>query len=543
MADAGVWVVDRGSNGIDQEGCVRVEAGEFNMANAKPLLLVDGSSYLFRAYHALPDLRTSAGAPTGAVRGVIAMLRKLSSDFVGSPIAVVFDAGGKTFRNELFPEYKANRPPMPDDLREQIGPIHDVIRAMGLPLLICPGVEADDVIGTLAARATQAEQPTIISTSDKDMAQLVNEHVSLVNTMTDTNLGRDGVRERFGVWPEQIIDYLALMGDTSDNIPGVPKVGPKTAAKWLDSYGDLDGVIANASVIEGKVGESLRDNLEQLPLSRTLATIKCDVVLETELDDLNWAVADTEALRDLFKRFEFKSWLAELDGALETEQITIASGDYRIIDTAEGLNGLVDEINEALGFALEIVTGSSDYMTGEIIGIAIATQCGQGAYVPIGHQLQKQLGRDAVLAQLGPVLEDDRLTKTGHDLKFQRNVLAQYNVVLRGLANDTMLESYVFDSVGSRGHKLEDLTAKYSDMLLTPLDAVVGKGVKRTPWSAVGIEPACQFAAQRADAALRLNQVLRPQLEAKPSLLPVYEEGLYPLDLTPGGPVLLWAPV
>ncbi|MED5555321.1 MAG: 5'-3' exonuclease H3TH domain-containing protein, partial [Pseudomonadota bacterium] len=523
-ADTGTWVVDKGLHGIDQEGCVRVEAGEFNMANAKPLLLVDGSSYLFRAYHALPDLRTSTGAPTGAVRGVIAMLRKLSSDFVDSPIAVVFDAGGKTFRNQLFPEYKANRPPMPDDLREQIGPIHDVIRAMGLPLLVCPGVEADDVIGTLAARATQAEQPTIISTSDKDMAQLVNEHVSLVNTMTDTNLERDGVRERFGVWPEQIIDYLALMGDTSDNIPGVPKVGPKTAAKWLDSYGDLDGVIANASAIKGKVGESLRDNLEQLPLSRTLATIKCDVALDTELDDLNLAVADTEALRDLFKRFEFKSWLAELDGTLETEQMTIASGDYRIIDTVEGLSGLVDEINETLGFALEIVIGSNDYMTGEIVGIAIATQCGQGAYVPIGHQLQKQLDRDTVLAQLGPVLEDDRLTKTGHDLKFQRNVLAQHDIVLQGLGNDTMLESYVFDSVGSRGHKLENLTAKYSDIMLTPLDAVVGKGVKRTPWSAVGIEPACQFAAQRADAALRLNQVLRPQLEAKPSLLPVYEE-------------------
>ena len=528
-ADTRTWVVDKGLHGIDQEGCVRVEAGEFNMANAKPLLLVDGSSYLFRAYHALPDLRTSTGAPTGAVRGVIAMLRKLSSDFVDSPIAVVFDAGGKTFRNQLFPEYKANRPPMPDDLREQIGPIHDVIRAMGLPLLVCPGVEADDVIGTLAARATQAEQPTIISTSDKDMAQLVNEHVSLVNTMTDTNLERDGVRERFGVWPEQIIDYLALMGDTSDNIPGVPKVGPKTAAKWLDSYGDLDGVIANASAIKGKVGESLRDNLEQLPLSRTLATIKCDVALDTELDDLNLAVADTEALRDLFKRFEFKSWLAELDGTLETEQMTIASGDYRIIDTVEGLSGLVDEINETLGFALEIVIGSNDYMTGEIVGIAIATQCGQGAYVPIGHQLQKQLDRDTVLAHLGPVFEDDRLTKTGHDLKFQRNVLAQDDVVLRGLANDTMLESYVFDSVGSRGHKLEDVTAKYSDMLLTPLDAVVGKGVKRVPWSTVEIEAACQFAAQRADAALRLNQVLRPQLEAQPSLLPVYEELELPL--------------
>tara|TARA_B100000586_G_scaffold267802_1_gene243145 strand:- start:7899 stop:10583 length:2685 start_codon:yes stop_codon:yes gene_type:complete len=499
------------------------------MANAKPLLLVDGSSYLFRAYHALPDLRTSDGAPTGAVRGVIAMLRKLSNDYAGSPIAVVFDAGGKTFRDELFPEYKANRPPMPDDLREQIGPIHDVIRAMGLPLIVCPGVEADDVIGTLATRATQASQPTIISTSDKDMAQLVNDHVSLVNTMTDTNHGREGVWEKFGVWPEQIIDYLALMGDTSDNIPGVPKVGPKTAAKWLDSYGDLDGVIANANEIKGKVGESLRDSLEQLPLSRTLATIKCDVDIDLGLDDLSLAVADTEALRILFKRFEFKSWLAELDGASEIEEIASASGDYRIIDTVDGLKALIEEINEVQSFAIEIVTGSSDYMDAEIVGIAIATRCEHGAYIPIRHQGQRQLDQDAVLEHLGPIFEDSRLTKMGHDLKFQLNVLARNNVVIRGLSNDTMLESYVFDSVGSRGHKLEDLTAKYSDTRLTPLESVVGKGAKRAPWSMVEVEAACQFAAQRADAVLRLDRDLRPQLEAKPALVPVYEELELPL--------------
>ncbi|MEC9286309.1 MAG: DNA polymerase I [Pseudomonadota bacterium] len=499
------------------------------MANAKPLLLVDGSSYLFRAYHALPDLRTSDGAPTGAVRGVIAMLRKLSNDYAGSPIAVVFDAGGKTFRDELFPEYKANRPPMPDDLREQIGPIHDVIRAMGLPLIVCPGVEADDVIGTLATRATQASQPTIISTSDKDMAQLVNDHVSLVNTMTDTNHGREGVWEKFGVWPEQIIDYLALMGDTSDNIPGVPKVGPKTAAKWLDSYGDLDGVIANANEIKGKVGESLRDSLEQLPLSRTLATIKCDVDIDLGLDDLSLAVADTEALRILFKRFEFKSWLAELDGASDIEETASASGDYRIIDTVDGLKALIEEINEVQSFAIEIVTGSSDYMDAEIVGIAIATRCEHGVYIPIRHQGQRQLDQDAVLEHLGPIFEDSRLTKMGHDLKFQLNVLARNNVVIRGLSNDTMLESYVFDSVGSRGHKLEDLTAKYSDTRLPPLESVVGKGAKRAPWSMVEVEAACQFAAQRADAVLRLDRDLRPQLEAKPALMPVYEELELPL--------------
>ncbi|MEE3279000.1 MAG: DNA polymerase I [Pseudomonadota bacterium] len=499
------------------------------MANAKPLLLVDGSSYLFRAYHALPDLRTNDGTPTGAVRGVIAMLRKLINDYSGSPIAVVFDAGGKTFRDELFPEYKANRPPMPDDLREQIGPIHDVIRAMGLPLVVCPGVEADDVIGTLATQATEASKTTIISTSDKDMAQLVNEHVSLVNTMTDINLEREGVRERFGVWPEQIIDYLALMGDASDNIPGVPKVGPKTAAKWLDNYGDLDGVVANATKIKGKVGESLRDSLEQLPLSRTLATIKCDVEIDLGLDDLSAAVADTEALRNLFARFEFKSWLAELGGALEIGETVGASGDYRIIDTAEGLKALVEEINDVQGLAIEIVTGSSDYMDGEIVGIAIATRREQGAYIPIGHQGQKQLDQDVVLEHLGPIFDDNRLLKTGHDLKFQINVLARNNVTIRGFANDTMLESYVFDSVGSRGHKLEDLISKYSDTRLTPLESVVGKGAKRTPWSMVEIEAACQFAAQRADAVLRLDQDLRPQLEAKPSLAPVYEDLELPL--------------
>ena len=499
------------------------------MANAKPLLLVDGSSYLFRAYHALPDLRTTDGAATGAVRGVIAMLRRLSKDFAGSPIAVVFDAGGKTFRNDLFSEYKANRPPMPDDLREQIGPIHEIIRAMGLPLIISPGVEADDVIGTLAAQASVANRPTIISTSDKDMAQLVNEHVSLVNTMTDTKLDRDGVKERFGVWPEQIIDYLALMGDASDNIPGVPKVGPKTAAKWLESYGDLEGVIANATAIKGKVGESLRDSLEQLSVSRTLATIKCDVALDIHLDGLHSVPTDIEVLRELFTQFEFKSWLAELGEKSATDEAAPALGDYRIVNTAEDLDALVEEICKAQSFAIEIVTATPDYMTGGIVGIAVATRRGAGAYIPVGHEEPEQLDRELVVKRLAPLLEDSQILKTGHDLKFQRNVFALDDVALAGIANDTMLQSYVVNSVGSRGHKLVDLSARYSDTSLVPIDSVVGKGAKRIPWATVGVEAACQFAVQRADAVLRLDQDLRPHLEAQPSLVSVYEELELPL--------------
>ena len=499
------------------------------MANAKPLLLVDGSSYLFRAYHALPDLRTTDGAATGAVRGVIAMLRRLSNDFAGSPIAVVFDAGGKTFRNDLFSEYKANRPPMPDDLREQIGPIHEIIRAMGLPLIISPGVEADDVIGTLAAQASVANRPTIISTSDKDMAQLVNEHVSLVNTMTDTELDRDGVKERFGVWPEQIIDYLALMGDASDNIPGVPKVGPKTAAKWLESYGDLEGVIANATAIKGKVGESLRDSLEQLSISRALATIKCDVALDTHLDGLHSVPTDIEVLRGLFRQFEFKSWLAELGEESATGEAAPAMGDYRIVNTAEDLDALVEEICKAQSFAIEIVTATLDYMTGGVVGIAIATRSGAGVYIPVGHEGPEQLDRESVVKRLAPLLEDSQILKTGHDLKFQRNVFALDDIALAGIANDTMLESYVIDSVGSRGHKLVDLSAKYSDTVLVPIDSVVGKGAKRIPWPTVGVEAACQFAVQRADAVLRLDQDLRPLLKAQPALVSVYEELELPL--------------
>jgi len=297
----------------------------------KPLILVDGSSYLFRAYYALPDLRNSAGEPTGAIRGVIAMIRKLSKDYPDSPVAVVFDAPGKTFRDDMYSEYKANRDATPDDLRAQIPPIHDIIRAMGLPLLVVPGVEADDVIGTLAAQASAAKRETIVSTGDKDMAQLVTDHVTLVNTMTETTMDRDGVIEKFGVPPELIIDYLALMGDTVDNIPGVPKVGPKTAAKWLNQFGSLDEVMAKADEVKGKVGENLRDSLEQLPLSKALTTIRCDLELEQNLDDLVPQPPDQEQLREFFAKLEFKTWLEEVaggDGA-EPNEPASAGSDVR----------------------------------------------------------------------------------------------------------------------------------------------------------------------------------------------------------------------
>ncbi len=330
--------------------------------NDLPLILVDGSSYLFRAYFALPELRTTDGRPTGAIRGVISMLRKLAKDYVGSPIAVVFDAPGKTFRDDLFAQYKANRPPMPVDLREQIQPIHDIIRAIGLPLLAVPGVEADDVIGTLATEATIAKRRTIISTGDKDMAQLVSDHVTLVNTMSDTPMDRDGVVAKFGVPPELIIDYLALMGDSVDNIPGVAKVGPKTAAKWLNTYGSLDEVIANAPLIKGKVGENLRDALEQLPLSRELTTIKCDVPLEVGIDDLKTPRPNTAQLQELYTTFEFKAWLDEVAGSGEGEsqpRTATAERNYHCVDNIADLAKWVQRLASAELFAFAAAANGS----------------------------------------------------------------------------------------------------------------------------------------------------------------------------------------
>ncbi len=511
----------------------------------KPLVLVDGSSYLFRAYHALPDLRTSSNFPTGAVRGVISMIRKLAKDYEGSPIAVVFDAKGKTFRNDLYSQYKANRPPMPDDLRQQIEPIHAIIQAMGLPLLVVPDVEADDVIGTLACEATVMKRDTVVSTGDKDMAQLVTDHVSLVNTMTETTMDRDGVVEKFGVTPEQIVDYLALMGDTVDNIPGVPKVGPKTAAKWLTEHGSLDAIIANAESFKGKIGENLRASLAQLPLSRALTQIKCDVGLEVGIEELIPGVQDEAALLELFERFEFKSWLRELaasdatayaessatDSAGEDVPPAAVPGNYRAITDLGELSTLIASLRAAGCFAVDTETTSLNYMDAELVGFSFCAEPGEAVYVPVGHRYigaPEQLGLAEVLEALKPLLEDDRVQKVGQHLKYDLNVLARYGVTINGIEYDTMLESYVLNSVGSR-HNMDDLAKKYLARDTIHFEDVAGKGAKQIGFDQVPLEQATPYAAEDADVTWQLHQYLWPKLAVEEKLSKVFRDIEMPL--------------
>ncbi len=508
--------------------------GNDDAGGDRPLLLVDGSSYLFRAFHALPDLRTSDGFHTGAVRGVISMLRKLAKDYQGSPIAVVFDASGKTFRNDLYAEYKAHRPPMPDELREQIQPIHDIIRAMGLPLLIVPEVEADDVIGTLAAQATEAKRDTVVSTGDKDMAQLVTDHVTLVNTMTDTRLDRDGVIDKFGVPPERIVDYLALMGDSVDNIPGVAKVGPKTAAKWLAQYDSLDGVIAAADEIKGKVGENLREALGQLPLSRQLTEIKCDVDLDVHVSDLAPQPPDEDALRELFRRLEFKTWLEELEGDDAGAGATARNGsefEWEIIDTQAALDTWIERLEQAELIAFDTETTSLAYMDAELVGFSFCVEPGRAAYLPVGHRYAgapDQLPLDTVLARLKPILEDPDRPKVGQNLKYDLNVLGRYGVEVRGVAHDTMLESYVLDSVGGR-HNMDDLAKRFLGVDTIHYEDVAGKGAKQIGFDEVAVEQAAEYAAEDADVAMKLHREIWPRLEAVPTLAAVYRDIELPL--------------
>jgi DNA polymerase-1 len=504
-----------------------------NKKTARPLLLVDGSSYLYRAFHALPPLSNSRGEPTGAVYGVINMLRSLIADYRPELMAVVFDARGKTFRDDLFEEYKANRPPMPDDLAAQIEPLHALVRALGLPMLQVQGVEADDVIGTLARQAGERGIPVIISTGDKDMAQLVDERITLVNTMSNTTLDSAGVEAKFGVPPARIIDLLALMGDSSDNIPGIPKVGPKTAAKWLRQYGSLDAVIAGAGEIKGKVGESLRENLETLALSRELATIRTDIELEVAAEALHPAQPDRAALRELYQHLEFSRWLAELEEEAGSDP---AAGDghsaiYETVLTGEQLDDWLARLVQAERFAFDTETTSLDYMAARIVGVSFAIEAGSAAYVPLAHDYPgapEQLDRDSVLEKLRPILESDEYNKIGHHIKYDRNVLANHGITLSGIEFDTMLESYILDSTATR-HDMDSVALKYLGHSNIKYEDVAGKGAKQLSFNEVPIEAASPYAAEDADITLRLHQTMWPKLLAEEGLEEIYRDIELPL--------------
>ncbi|MCG6896922.1 MAG: DNA polymerase I [Thiocapsa sp.] len=500
------------------------------MAKRFPLILVDASGYLFRAYHALPKLTNSKGEATGALMGVLSMLRKLIDEHQPDYIGVVFDAPGKTFRDHIYPEYKANRPAMAEDLREQIQPLQEVIRAMGLPLLVIPDVEADDVIGTLATRAAAQGIPTLVSTGDKDMAQLVSDQVTLVNTMTDRLLDPAGVEEKFGVPPERIVDYLSLMGDSVDNIPGVAKCGPKTAAKWIADYGDLDGVIANADKITGKVGENLRAVLDQLPLSRELTTIKRDVALDLGPTDLRPSPPDRQTLRGWYERFESRRLLAtlkETDGgdAGTAEVPPKAHPGYEVVLTQDAFEAWMARLETADLFAFDTETTDLDYMRAELVGLSFSLEPEQAAYVPVAHTYPgapDQLDRQAVLARMRPLLEDPSHPKVGQNLKYDMSVLARYDIELRGIAHDTMLESYVLDSTATR-HDMDSLAKKYLDQDTVHFEDIAGKGAKQLTFDQIPLEQAGHYAAEDADVTLRLHRALWPRLEATPGMARLYQ--------------------
>lgn len=522
----------------------------------KKLILVDGSSYLYRAFHALPPLTNSAGAPTGAVHGVLNMLNKLAREQDTEYFAVVFDAPGKTFRDELFEDYKANRPPMPDDLRSQVDPILAAIEGMGLPLLRIKGVEADDVIGTLCRQAGDANMDVLVSTGDKDMAQLVTDGVTLVNTMTDTTLDRDGVKAKFDVFPEQIIDYLALVGDSSDNIPGVPKVGPKTAAKWLGEYASVEGIIENADAIKGKVGESLRENLDQLRLSQKLATIQQDVELAQKPQELKRGSADNDALRALYSELELRTLLRQLEdgdapaanatnGADAKADLGADKGDYETVLKTQDFTRWLKKINSAKLVAVDTETTSINYMRAELVGISLAVKPGEAAYIPVAHDYPgapDQLDRNAVLAALKPFLEDPEKHKVGHHLKYDAHIFARYDIELRGMRFDTMLESYVLNSVATR-HDMDSTARHYLGVETIHYEDVAGKGAKQLSFNQVDLQQASPYAAEDADITLRLHEHLHNELGKTPELQTVYtdiEQPLVPvlLDMEEAGVLL-----
>jgi len=508
------------------------------------LILVDGSSFLFRAFHAVPPLTNAQGQPTNAIYGVSNMLRKLINDYATPYFAVVFDAPGKTFRHDLYQQYKANRPPMPDELRVQIQPLHELIRSLGLPLIMEPGVEADDVLGSLAQTAAAHGFSVIISTGDKDMAQLVNEQITLENSMTGSVMDIAGVQEKFGVKPEQIVDYLALMGDTVDNIPGVPKVGPKTAAKWLQEYGDLDSLMAGAADIKGKIGENLRASLPQLPLSRQLTTIRCDVALHYGIEDLKRKQPDLAALKQQLGQLGFSSWLKTLNGddaaaSTSSEPASKASQpvpaavakDYQLVLSEADFAAWLDKLKHAELFAFDTETSSLNYSDAEIVGVSFAVEAGQAAYVPLAHaypDAPQQLDRHAVLNALKPLLEDPQHCKVGQNLKYDAHVLHNHGITLRGMRHDTMLQSYVLNSTATR-HNMDDLAKHYLGLETIHYEDVCGKGAKQIGFSEVALEPAADYAAEDADITLRLHQTLSPQLQQQPGLWSLYSDIEMPL--------------
>lgn len=507
----------------------------------KQLVLVDGSSYLYRAFHAMPGLTNSKGMPTGAVYGVVNMLKRLRNDYPGQRVAIIFDAKGKTFRDDMYPQYKANRSAMPDDLRCQIEPLHQVIRAMGFPLVSISGVEADDVIGTLAVQAAEQGLDVVVSTGDKDMAQLVNEQVSLVDTMKNQLLDIAGVKKKFSVSPEQIKDYLALIGDTSDNIPGIAKVGPKTAVKWLEQYGSVANIIEHADQFKGKVGENLRSSLAQLKLSYQLVTIKLDVDMQETIEQLCMSEANTDQLKKLYAELEFKTWLAKLqsqtftgtqqDMMADDEVQPAQKGHYTIITDWPTFTLWEKTLQQAELFAFDTETTSLDSMQAEIVGVSFSVKAGEAAYIPLIHkdvEVPEQLERDKVLARLKPLLEDPNKAKVGQNLKYDRNVLLNHDIDLQGIAFDTMLESYVIDSTASR-HNMDALAKKYLDYETIKYTDIAGKGVKQLRFDEVPVALAAPYAAEDADITLRLHKKLWPQLAQHESLKKLFEEVELPL--------------
>ena len=539
------------------------------MTAIKPLILVDGSSYLYRAFHALPPLNTSKGQPTGAIKGVINMLRRLYKDYPDSPIAVVFDAKGKTFRDDMYDQYKAQRPPMPDDLRSQVEPINAIIDAMGLPRLVIDGVEADDVIGTLAAQAGK-ERPVLVSTGDKDMAQLVNDHVTLVNTMTDTVMDVAGVTEKFGIPPELIIDFLALMGDKVDNIPGVAGVGEKTALALIQALGGVSSIYENIDKVADLpirgakgVAKKLADSHDNALLSYTLATIKCDVPLDVGVADLLPKAPDTERLLSLFKEYEFKTWVDELSREERSANISAESGaaeavpsglastgamaeelaltstvapqldacQYQIILSQADFDVWLAKLRAAKIFAFDTETTSLNYMQARVVGVSFAVDAGEAAYLPFGHDyldVPDQLAEASVLAQLKPLLEDPDHYKVGQNLKYDANVLLNHGITLRGIHDDTMLASYVLDSTGSR-HDMDTLALKYLDHSTIHFEDIAGKGAKQITFNQIALEQAGPYAAEDADITLRLYQTLLPKIQQHEGLLAVYRNIELPL--------------